>query len=70
VVLRESNSPERVGRCNVVPSAHFFGNMKNNVKGKKKGICSSAKPTQLYAKANRITQSNTKLPMTSNSELY
>jgi hypothetical protein len=70
VVLRESNSPERVGRCNVVPSAHFFGNMKNNVKGKKKGICFSAKPTQLYAKANRITQSNTKLPMTSNSELY
>jgi hypothetical protein len=55
VVLRESNSPERVGQCNVVPSAHFFGNMKNNVKGKKRGICSSAKPTQLYVKANRIT---------------
>jgi hypothetical protein len=74
VVLRESNSPERVGQCNVVPSAHFFGNMKDNVKGKKRGIdsffFSPMKHTthpeillnQPTAKANRSTQSNTKLP--------
>jgi hypothetical protein len=27
MVLRESNSSERVGRCNVVPFAHFFGRL-------------------------------------------